>query len=332
MKDRKTIFSGVQPSGNLTLGNYLGALKNFTILQNEYDCIYCVVDLHSLTVRQDPRELREMSYSVLALYIACGIDPDKNILFLQSNVSQHAELSWILNCFTYMGELSRMTQFKDKSVKHEDNINSGLFTYPVLMASDILLYQANMVPIGQDQKQHLELARNVAERFNNIYPDTFVVPEPYIPVVGSRVMSLQDPTAKMSKSDANENNYVSIIDEPDTIIKKFKKAVTDSETDIRYDEVNKPGISNLIDIYGAVKGLDRKAVEKEFENTKYGDFKIAVGTVVAETLTPIRMKYFEIVKDKAYIDNILRKNAQRARDRAAMTLKDVYDKVGLIKY
>ena len=295
---KQRIFSGIQPSGNLTLGNYLGALKHFPELQDNYECLYCVVDLHTLTVRQDPAMLRERSYAVLALYIACGLDPDKTILFLQSQVPAHAELSWILGCYTYMGELNRMTQFKDKSARHADNINAGLYTYPVLMASDILLYQAKYVPIGQDQKQHLELARDVSMRFNKIYGDTFVVPEPLISKQGARVMSLQEPDKKMSKSDTNLNNFVLITEKPEVILKKFKKAVTDSGSEVKFDVENKPGISNLLNIYAAVKSISIEDAEKEFEGSRYGDFKVAVGTAVADALAPIREEYDRLKQDK----------------------------------
>ncbi|MBS5842021.1 MAG: tryptophan--tRNA ligase [Clostridiales bacterium] len=327
---KQRIFSGVQPSGNLTIGNYLGALKHFPELQDEYECLYCVVDLHTLTVRQDPVLLRERSHAVLALYIACGLDPDKTVLFLQSQVAAHAELSWILGCYTYMGELNRMTQFKDKSAKHADNINAGLYTYPVLMASDILLYQAKYVPIGQDQKQHLELARDVAIRFNKRYGETFTVPEPLISKQGAKVMSLQEPDRKMSKSDTNANNYVLIIEPPDSILKKFKKAVTDSGSEIRFDPENKPGISNLLNIYSTVKNLSIPEAEREFRGVRYGDFKIAVGTAVADLLAPVREAYERLMGDKAYLEGILRKNAVRAREIAEVTKKAVYDKVGLI--
>ena len=330
-KAKKRIFSGVQPSGHLTLGNYLGALKNFALLQDEYDCIYCVVDLHSLTVRQNPEELRHRSYTVLALYIACGLDPEKNILFIQSHVPAHSELAWVLGCYTYMGELGRMTQFKEKSARHSENINSGLFTYPVLMASDILLYNADLVPVGDDQKQHLELTRDVAQRFNNIYGETFVVPEPYIPKQGARIMSLQDPDKKMSKSDENKNNFISIIEEPSSIMKKFKKAVTDSGTEIMYDEVSKPGISNLISIYATVTDKTIQEVEKEFENSRYGEFKMAVGEAVVNRLTPIREKYNEIINDKEYLDRILKDGAERANEIASKTLDEVYRKIGLVR-
>lgn len=327
---KERIFSGVQPSGNLTIGNYLGALKQFPELQDAYECLYCVVDLHTLTVRQDPALLRERSFAVLALYIACGLDPEKTILFLQSQVAAHAELSWILGCFTYMGELNRMTQFKDKSAKHADNINAGLYTYPVLMAADILLYQSKYVPIGQDQKQHLELARDVAIRFNKIYGETFPVPEPLISRQGAKVMSLQEPDKKMSKSDSNANNYVLIIEEPDSILKKFKKAVTDSGSEIRFDPEHKPGISNLLNIYATVQNITVGQAEQEFSGARYGDFKIAVGTAVAEMLAPVREEYRRLMADKPYLDGILRKNAQKAREIAEVTRKDVYDKVGLL--
>ncbi len=331
MSNKKRIFSGVQPSGNLTLGNYLGALRNFGLLQDDYDCLYCVVDLHSITVRQDPELLRERSYAVLALYLACGLDPDKNVLFLQSQVSGHAELGWALNCYTYMGELNRMTQFKDKSQKHADNINGGLYTYPVLMAADILLYNADMVPIGQDQKQHLELARNVAERFNKIYGDTFVIPEPFIPKTGARVMSLQDPTKKMSKSDDNVNNFILITEGKDKIIKKFKKAVTDSGNEIIFDEENKPGISNLIKIYASITSKTVEEVQKEFENSRYGDFKMTVGNAVADTLEPIRIKYEELMQDKAYLDSVFKKGAERAKSMAEPMIDEVYRKIGFLR-
>jgi len=327
---QKRIFSGVQPTGNLTIGNYFGALKNFNVLQNDYECLYCIVDLHSLTVRQVPKDLRQQTYSVLALYLACGLDPLKNILFAQSHVSAHAELSWILNCYTYMGELSRMTQYKDKSAKHEDNINAGLFTYPVLMASDILLYQTDMVPVGQDQKQHLELSRDIADRFNNLYSDTFVVPEPYIPKVGTKIMSLQEPQKKMSKSDENESASVRMLDSYDVIIKKFKRAITDSETEVRYDLENKPGISNLMGIYSSVTGKSFAEIENVFKGVNYGEFKIAVGEAVAGELKPIQEKYNELINQKDYLDSLLKDSAQRAERIARKTLAKVYKKVGLV--
>ena len=273
MEDKKRIFSGVQPSGHLTIGNYLGAIKNWVELQDDYDSFYCIVDLHALTVRQDPKELRRRSLSVFALYLACGLDADKNTIFVQSHVSAHAELAWILNCYTYMGELSRMTQFKEKARRHKDNINAGLFTYPVLMAADILLYQAHLVPVGADQKQHLEITRDIAQRFNSIYGDVFVIPEAYIPKVAARIMNLQEPTKKMSKSDENENAFISMLDTSDVIMRKFRRAVTDSEAQVRYDEENKPGISNLMNIYAAVTGKSYEEIEQEFDGKGYGDFK-----------------------------------------------------------
>ncbi len=327
---KKRIFSGIQPSGNLTIGNYLGALRNFGVLQDDYECLYCIVDLHALTVRQDPKLLRQRSYSVLALYLAAGFDPEKNVLFIQSHVSAHTELAWILNCFTYMGELNRMTQFKDKSAKHADNINAGLFDYPVLMASDILLYQADLVPVGQDQKQHLELSRDIADRFNKLYSDTFVVPEPYIPKVGNKIMSLQEPEKKMSKSDTNENNFVLILDSYDTIIKKFKRAVTDSEREVRFDPVNKAGISNLMGIYSSVTGKTYAEIEKEFQGVNYGEFKLAVGESVANELKPIQERYNALIQEKDYLNGVLKDSAQRAEYMARKTLSKVYRKVGLV--
>ena len=330
MDKKKRIFSGIQPSGNLTIGNYLGALKRFPELQSEYDCLYCVVDLHTLTVRQDPEALRQRSYALLALYIACGLDPEQTTLFLQSHVSGHAELAWILNCYTYMGELSRMTQFKDKSQKHADNINAGLFTYPVLMAADILLYQTDVVPIGQDQKQHLEIARDIAIRFNKLYGDTFVVPEALIAKQGAKIMSLQEPEKKMSKSDTNVNNFVLLIEERDAIIKKFKRAVTDSGSEVRFDPEEKPGISNLLSIYAATCGITIEQAQAEFAGSRYGDFKIAIGTAVADMLAPIQAEYRRILDDKAYLDRVLKLNAQKAFAIAEETYRDVRQKVGFI--
>jgi len=330
MNDKKTIFSGVQPSGNLTLGNYIGAIRNWTTLQDEYNCIYCIVDLHALTVRQNPSELRNRSRSLLALYIACGLDPGKNILFVQSHVSAHAELSWILSCFTYMGELSRMTQFKEKSRKHADNINAGLFTYPILMAADILLYQTDLVPVGDDQRQHLEITRDIALRFNNIYGDVFTIPEAYIPKVGARIMSLQEPEKKMSKSDENENAFIALLDPPDVIVRKFKRAVTDSETVVRYDQENKPGISNLMSIYASVTNKSFEEIEAEFEGKGYGDFKMAVAEAVVETLKPIQQKHKELMENKDYLDEIMKSGAEAASRLANKTLSKVHKKVGLI--
>lgn len=324
---KKVLFSGMQATGNLTLGNYLGALKNWVTLSDEYECFYSVVDLHSITVRQDPAELRKRARNLLTLYIAAGLDPKKNCIYYQSHVSGHCELSWILNCFTYMGELNRMTQFKDKAAKHADNINAGLFTYPVLMAADILLYQADVVPVGKDQLQHLEITRDIAQRFNSIYGDVFTVPEAYLGKAGAKIMSLQDPTKKMSKSDENPNASIYLMDDKDTIIRKFKRAVTDSEGCVRYHE-NQPGIMNLIDIYSACTGKSPSEIEKEFEGKGYGDFKLAVGESVADILTPIHTRFDEFSKDKAYIDGIIKENAEKANYYATKTLRKVQKKVG----
>lgn len=325
--EKKIIFSGMQPSGHVTLGNYLGALKNWTNLQEEYNCLFCVVDMHSITVRQDPATLRKLSREFLMQYIASGIDPEKNIMYYQSHVPAHAELSWILNCYTYMGELNRMTQYKDKSQRHSDNINAGLFTYPVLMAADILLYQTDLVPVGADQKQHLELARDIAIRFNNVHGETFKVPEGYFGKVGARVMSLQDPTKKMSKSDEDPNGFVSILDSPDVIVRKFKRAVTDSDNEIRFSE-DKPGISNLLSIYSAITGNTIEESEREFSGKGYGDFKMAVAEVVVDELRPLQERFKELSSDKAYIDSIIKKNADTANYLATKTLRKVQRKVG----
>ncbi len=327
--ERKTALSGIQPSGNLTLGNYLGALSNFSDFTNEYNCFYCVVDLHSITVRQVPAELRRRTYEVLALYIACGLDPEKCTLFVQSHVHEHAELSWMLSCFTMFGELSRMTQFKDKSAKHADNINAGLFTYPVLMAADILLYQADVIPIGQDQKQHLELARDIAERFNGVFSPTFTVPEPYIPKVGANIMSLAEPTKKMSKSDTNENAVIRILDDRDTVIRKFRRAVTDSDTSVRYAD-GKDGIKNLMTIYSCFTGKDYAEIEREFEGKGYGDFKTAVGEVTADGLAPVQKRFSEFMADKAYLETVMRDGAEKASRTARKTVSKVKRKLGFV--
>ncbi|MCQ2517722.1 MAG: tryptophan--tRNA ligase [Lachnospiraceae bacterium] len=325
--DKKILFSGMQATGSLTLGNYLGALKNWVTLSDEYECFYSVVDLHSITVRQDPAELRKKARNLMTLYIAAGLDPVKNCIYYQSHVSGHAELAWILNCFTYMGELNRMTQFKDKSAKHADNINAGLFTYPVLMAADILLYQADVVPVGKDQLQHIEITRDIATRFNSIYGDVFTIPEPYLGKAGAKIMSLQDPTKKMSKSDENPNASIYLTDDRDTIIRKFKRAVTDSLGCIKYNE-EQPGISNLIDIYRACTGMTVEEIEKEFDGKGYGDFKLAVGECVADMLTPVQTRFDELSKDKAYIDGIIKENAEKAGYYANKTLRKVQKKVG----
>ena len=326
--DKKVLFSGMQATGSLTLGNYLGALKNWVTLSEEYECFYSVVDLHSITIRQDPAEFRKKARNLLMLYIAAGLDPEKNCIYYQSHVSAHCELAWILDCFTYMGELNRMTQFKDKSAKHADNINAGLFTYPVLMAADILLYQSDVVPVGKDQLQHLELTRDIATRFNSLYGEVFTIPEPYLGKAGAKIMSLQDPSKKMSKSDENPNASIYLTDDRDTIIRKFKRAVTDSETEIRYDAENKPGVSNLIEIYGAVCGKSFEEVEKEFAGKGYGDFKLAVGEAVADCLDPLHVKFAELANDKAYIDGIIKENAEKANYYAQKTLRKVQKKVG----
>ena len=324
---KKVLFSGMQATNVLTIGNYLGALKNWLTLSDEYECFYSVVDLHSITVRQDPAELRKRARNLLTLYIAAGLDPKKNCIYYQSHVSAHAELSWILNCFTYMGELNRMTQFKDKSAKHADNINAGLFTYPVLMAADILLYQADVVPVGKDQLHHLEITRDIAQRFNAIYGDVFTIPEPYLGKVGAKIMSLQDPTKKMSKSDENINASVYLMDDKDTVIRKFKRAVTDSEGAVLYNDTQL-GIHNLIDIYCACTGKTPEEVVKEFDGKGYGEFKLAVGESVADILTPLQERFFALEKDKSYIDVIIKENAEKAGYYATKTLRKVQKKVG----
>jgi len=329
MEDKKTLFSAVQPSGTLTLGNYIGAIKNWVKLLDDYNCIYSIADLHTLTVKQVPADLRAHTYELTALYLACGLDPEKCILFLQSHVPAHAELTWILNTMTYPGELTRMTQFKDKSQRHCDNVNMGLMDCPVLMASDILLYNTELVPVGADQKQHLELSRDLAIRFNSRYSETFKVPEPYISKVGAKIMSLQEPNKKMSKSDANINAFISMDDDTDTIMRKFKRAVTDSDNKIIYSD-DKPGISNLLSIYSAVTGKSIPDAEKEFDGFMYGDFKIAVGEAVASVIKPIKEEKERILKDKAYIDAILSQGAEKAGRIAYKTLSKVYKKVGLV--
>jgi len=326
-KDKKVVFSGVQPSGMLTLGNYLGAIKNFSAFSDEYHCYYCVVDMHAITVRQNPAELRRRTYDTLALYMACGLDPEKNVLFVQSHVPAHAELGWILDCYTMFGELSRMTQFKDKSQKNADNINAGLFTYPALMAADILLYQTDLVPVGADQKQHLELARDVAARFNQVYGDTFVVPDPYIAKTSAKIMSLADPTKKMSKSDENENAVVRILDPRDAIIRKFKRAVTDSESEIVYRE-GKDGIMNLMSIYSAFTGKTMDEIEREFAGKGYGDFKLAVGETCADALAPVQAEFARLMNDKAYLEDVMIKGADAAARDAYRTMSKVRRKIG----
>lgn len=327
LNGEKILFSGMQATGNLTLGNYLGALKNWVTIADEYTTFYSVVDMHSITVRQDPAELRKRARNLLTLYIAAGLDPEKNCIYYQSHVSGHAELAWVLNCFTYMGELNRMTQFKDKAAKHADNINAGLFTYPVLMAADILLYQADVVPVGIDQMQHLELCRDIAQRFNSIYGDVFTIPEAYLGKAGAKIMSLQDPSKKMSKSDENINASIYLMDDPDAIIRKFKRAVTDSEAHICYRD-EQPGIKNLLDIYCACTGKTPDEAVKEFENSGYGDFKLAVGETVVSILKPLQERYAELSKDKAYIDEVIKNNAEKANYYAMKTLRKVHKKIG----
>ena len=328
MEQKKRIFSGIQPSGDLTLGSYMGAIRNWVALQDEYDCLYCIVDMHAITVRQVPADLRRRSLEQLAQYIACGLDPEKNIMFIQSHVPQHAELAWVLGCYTQFGELSRMTQFKQKSQQHADNITAGLFTYPVLMAADILLYQADLVPVGEDQKQHVELCRDIATRFNYSFSDTFTLPEPFIPKMGARIMSLGNPENKMSKSDPDGCVY--LMDRPEDIMRKFKRAVTDCETAVRYDRENKPGISNLLTIYCAATGKTMAEAEAEFEGQGYGVFKPAVGEAVVELARPIREEATRLLSDKAYLESVYKQGAERAGALANRTLRKVYKKVGFV--
>lgn len=327
---RPTVLSGIQPSGRLTIGNYLGALKNWVRLNEQYDCYYMLVDLHAITVRQDPVVLRERCYEFLALYIACGLDPANNVLFVQSHVPAHARLGWVLNCYTQMGELNRMTQFKDKSAKHVDNINAGLYDYPVLMAADILLYQAHAVPVGDDQKQHLELTRDVAMRFNNIYGNVFRVPEPMIPPVGARVMGLQDPTKKMSKSDDAETNAVYLLDAPDVITRKIKRAVTDLGNEVRFDIAEKPGVSNLMSILSAISGDSFDTIVERYNGQGYGKFKLAVAEAVVESLRPVQERYRDIRDDLGGLQRVLREGAQRASAKADATLRQVHEVLGFI--
>ena len=329
MEQKKRIFSAIQPSGTITLGNYLGAIKNWIPLQEDYDCLFAVADLHAITVRQTPADLRQNSLKLLAFLLACGVDPEKSILYCQSHVPAHSQLAWVLNCYTQMGELSRMTQFKDKSAKHADNINAGLFTYPVLMAADILLYQADAVPVGHDQKQHIEICRDIATRFNGIYGDVFKIPEPLIQKTGARIMSLQNPKAKMSKSDENVNAFISFTDDTDTIIRKFKRAVTDSDSKVCYAE-GKDGINNLMSIYSVITGKTISEIEAEFDGKGYGDFKLAVGQAVADTLAPIQAKYNDLLKNKDYLESVYKNGADLAGKIAFRTLSKVNKKVGFI--
>jgi tryptophanyl-tRNA synthetase len=326
---KKNLLSGSAPSGDLTLGNYIGAILNWDALQEEYNCYYMVVDLHSITTKQDPKVLRDRSLSFYAQYLACGLDPEKNTIFLQSHVAEHAELAWILSCYTPYGDLTRMTQFKDKSQKHPKNINAGLFTYPVLMAADILLYDTHLVPVGEDQKQHLELTRDIALRFNNEHGETFAFPDPFIPKVGARVMALLEPTRKMDKSDPNPGNSVFLLDSPKAIEKKFKSATTDSGSDIRFAD-DKPGVSNLLQIYSALSGKSIPELEQHFAGKMYGHLKVELAEVAVERFRPVQEKYLQLMDDKAYLHSVIRKNADRAREHAARTLARVYEKLGFL--
>ena len=330
--EKKVMLSGIKPSGDLTLGSYLGAIKNWAARAEEYDCYYFMADLHSITVRQNPADLRRRTLEQLAQYIACGLDPEKNTLFIQSHVHQHAELGWVLNCYAMFGELSRMTQFKDKSAKNADNINGGLFTYPSLMAADILLYQPDYVPVGEDQKQHVELTRNIVQRFNGTYGDVFKMPEPYIPKVGARIMSLTNPDSKMSKSENEDTGRVCLMDDPTVIMKQFKRAITDSDREncVRYDPEHKPGVANLMTIYSSVTGKTFQEIEQEFDGQGYGVFKPAVGEAVVECLRPIREEASRIMKDKAYLESVYRDGAEKASRVAQKTLRKVYKKVGFV--
>lgn len=328
---KPVILSGIQPSGDLTLGSYLGAIKNWVELSDSYQCYYCIVDLHAITARQNPAELRKRTLEQLAQYIAAGLDPQKNVIFIQSHVSAHAELAWVLSCYTMFGELSRMTQFKDKSSKNADNINAGLFTYPSLMAADILLYQANLVPVGEDQKQHVEITRDIANRFNGIYGDVFTLPEVFNPKVGARIMSLTTPQNKMSKSDDDPGGCIYLMQKPEDIMRSFKRAVTDSDTAVRYDTKNKPGVSNLMSIYSVASGKSFDEIELEFSGKGYGDFKTAVGESVVEMLRPIREEAARLITDKAYLAEIYRDGAARAERTAGRTLSKVYKKLGFVE-
>ena len=332
MSNKPVVLSGCQPSGQLTLGNYMGALKQWVSMQDDYDCLYMIVNLHAITVRQDPKQLAEACLDGLSLYLACGIDPQKSTLFLQSHVPEHAQLSWVLNCYAQMGELNRMTQFKDKSAKNENNINVGLYSYPVLQAADILLYQADKVPVGEDQKQHLELTRDIATRVNNLYGDVFRLPDPYIPDFGARIMSLQEPEKKMSKSDSNPNNFIGLLEEPKKLAKKIKRAVTDSDeqANIYFNPTEKPGVSNLLTLLSLATGKSIKELEPEYTDKMYGHLKGDVADAVVALLEPIQARYAEIRADRAYLDDVMRQGADKASARAAETLAKVYKAVGFI--
>jgi len=328
IEKRKTVLSGIQPTSRLTLGNYLGALKNFVALQDGFDSYYMVADMHAITVRQNSTELRKRSIETLALFLACGVDPERSTVFIQSHVPEHVMLSWILNCNTYMGELNRMTQFKDKSARHADNINAGLFTYPVLMAADILLYQAHLIPVGADQKQHVELTRNLAERFNNAFGETFIVPEPYIPKVGARIMSLQDPTSKMSKSDPNPNAYIAMLDDPDTIARKIRRAVTDCEGAINGADPNRAGVYNLLSIYSACSGKTVEEAAAELDGEGCGTLKARATEAVVSVLEPIQKEHAKLLSEKAYLNDVIQQGAEKARRTAMKTVRKAYRKVG----
>lgn len=326
------VFSGAQPSGELTIGNYMGALRQWVNMQDDYHCIYCIVDLHAITVRQDSRQLRKATLDTLALYLACGIDPNKSTIFVQSHVPEHTQLSWALNCYTYFGELSRMTQFKDKSARYAENINAGLFDYPVLMAADILLYQTNQVPVGEDQKQHLELSRDIAQRFNALYGEVFKVPEPFIPKSGARVMSLLEPTKKMSKSDDNRNNVIGLLEDPKSVVKKLKRAVTDSDEPpvVKYDQAAKPGVSNLLDIMSGVTGQSIAELEAHFAGKMYGHLKGEVAEAVSGMLNELQERYHRFRNDEAFLNQVMREGAAKASEMAGETLRKVYDAIGFV--
>jgi len=327
---KPVLLSGIQPSGNLLIGHYIGAIRNWVQMQQTHDSLFMLVDLHAITVRQDPNVLRERCYDFIALYVACGLDPEKNTIFVQSHVPEHSQLAWVLNCYAYMGELERMTQYKDKARKHATNLNVGLFSYPVLMAADILLYQATHVPVGADQKQHLELTRDLAMRFNNLYGEVFTVPEPFIPEAGGRIMSLQDPTSKMSKSDPDEKSYIALLDDPKAIMKKFKRAVTDSETVVRFDPENKPGVSNLLTLLSIIGGQSIPELEKHFEGKGYGALKVETAEAVIDFLEPVQARFRELRADTAGLDAILHRGAEQAREKASATLSRVHDVLGFV--
>lgn len=329
---KEIVFSGIQPSGELSVGNYIGSLRNWVPMQDTHDCIYCVVDEHAITVRQDPATLRDNTLNTLAIFLAAGIDPDKSVIFLQSHVPEHTQLGWVLNCYTQVGELSRMTQYKDKAARYSNNVTAGLFNYPVLMVADILLYQAHKVPVGDDQRQHIELTRDIAERFNNLYGETFILPEGFFPKAGARIMSLQEPTKKMSKSDDNPNNVIRILEDPKSILKKLKRAVTDSDNPpvVAYDWEKKPGVSNLLELMSAATGQDVEALVEHFKGQMYGNFKSEVGEAVVAMLEPIQERYRTLRADETYLKEVFKKGAAKAQERARVTLDKVYEKIGFV--